>query len=217
MILRNRYVRSAMRIMLLAGILAGAGVALASSGRSRNPHQHRLRQLLHSALIGEVPTAEASHFGILRRGQDKRIMLPRVQAQALGGLLGFGANPALARGAMVGTGAAWLIPANNGMLCLTLSGVGPDGGGAACTNTVAAADGQLMTWTSPAGSRSETIVDGVAPDGYSQVIFTMADGATQTLQVQDNMYGGHLPGPFVAFRFHGPAGSGPVVTQSSDN
>ena len=219
---------------LLTGALATAGTAAAFASRgaqhaaafaSRGAQQ----QVSHTATTGQapakltpltfpssslptistIPATQASAFGILRRAQLPADVLPQDRwAQfSTGALSRLGFNPALMRMVTTGTGHVWLIP-GNGWLCLDLaassSATSLDGGGMECNTTRQALAGRMVTWTT-SESGSQTIVEGLVPDGVPEVTLTAADGTTRAVPVTDNVYGVILPGQLATVQLGGPA------------
>jgi len=139
-----------------------------------------------------------------------------------------GANVDLSRRAQgVATGAAWVLPGNDGNICLVAeneqglemnSEPGPwqqhtrvsgANGVSSCT-TIAAID---AGWIAGYGYSSETpgvdFSGGIVPDGVSQVIVTLADGQHVPEPVHENTWMASVPGAPVSVSFTSAGGSGP--------
>jgi hypothetical protein len=211
------------RRWLLVGLLA-AGVIFAATqiggggNGSANPGTQAFARLdlRLTPPIKTVPQSERALFAILRQPANPRIRMPASLAQHLTtGLLGrrSGLNPSLARGVSIATGNAWLVPGAD-RLCMQLAG-GPFGGGLACAPSNGAARGYLVTWTGVSQSSVATIVNGLAPDGYSKAIFKLKDGTTQTLPVRSNMYGGNISQAWNSLTLSGSGMPGLIVNVQS--
>jgi hypothetical protein len=129
-----------------------------------------------------------------------------------------GANLGLARLAQESAGiAAWVMPANAGLICLIVAPVGASSpyqaGGPGCRPATAASqsaqqacdgpncndtvppgqtvtEGDLQTTLAAAGQSSDlpVYIAGVVPDGVSAVTLTLYGGATESIPVQNNVY-----------------------------
>jgi hypothetical protein len=105
-------------------------------------------------------------------------------------------------------GNVWVVP-GDGWICLDLaasaSPASLDGGGMECNTEAAAEAGRMVTWTS--ASANTLVVQGMVPDGVSEVTLTAADGTSLTVPVSDNLYGANLTGgELQSVRMGGPAG-----------
>jgi hypothetical protein len=137
-----------------------------------------------------------------------------------------GVNVSLARRAQGFTsGAAWVIPGNSGIICLVAENAqavamdsepGPwqDHTRVAGANGVTgcAADSKVTTgWWAGYGFTRDTpgmdFTGGIVPDGVSQVTVTVADGASTSLPVHDNVWMGSVPGAPASISFDGPSGT----------
>jgi hypothetical protein len=161
--------------------------------------------------VTQVQPAVAADFAILRRPQMPgdaiasapasavAVAAPSVGVSAQVGvtssgvaLMPAGVSLRLARSVAVPTsslsaGRVWVLP-GNGALCLRV--VDPGGGDAvACQTTDNAQAGMLVGSLQPTLSGSGgAFVYGLAPDGVNQVTVTGANGSSQTVAVNDNVY-----------------------------
>jgi hypothetical protein len=153
-------------------------------------------------LASTVDPADQAAFGILRRAVSAGDAVSAAQAQAassdsFSGM--FGANVALARRAngLGALGDAWVVP-GDGSICLIAEGnvgaVDDALGGAACEADAGATVGQLEMVAASEGAPGTLLVVGVVPDGVASVSLTLADGTTQTLSVNDNVYMAEVQG-----------------------
>jgi len=129
-----------------------------------------------------------------------------------------GANLGLARLAQESAGiAAWVMPANAGLVCLVVAPVDASSpyqaGGPGCRPATSASvsaqqacdgpncndtvppgqtvtEGDLQTTLAAAGQSSNlpVYIAGVVPDGVSAVTLTLYGGATESIPVQNNVY-----------------------------
>jgi hypothetical protein len=77
-----------------------------------------------------------------------------------------------------------------------------DGGGMACNPTANAVAGRLITWTSSRSGAGQ-MVQGLVPDGVTEVTLITANGSTTTARVSDNAYGADLSGSLARVRIGG--------------
>jgi hypothetical protein len=135
-----------------------------------------------------TPTA----FAVLDANASTGATIP---AAALSGLVGggdpFGLNTAAVQGVATPIGTVWVVPGTGGA-CLTWSAGTTSAEGAkafypaACAPLSVVDDGKL--WGATSGDGTRTFV-GLAPDVAGKSIsYVAADGSTQTLSVNDNVY-----------------------------
>jgi hypothetical protein len=140
-----------------------------------------------------------------------------------------GANIALSRRVQgLASGAAWVIPANDGNICLVAEnaqGLSQDQEtgplpathvpGATGITYCAPASQVTSGWyggyatTAGTGGLASVYTAGIVPDGVTQIRLTFADGATTSLPVDENVWMGAVPSPPASISFTGP--SGPVT------
>jgi hypothetical protein len=175
-------------------------VVPAMSGAARSKTRH------HSAVRVHGRLAAADIFGVLGRPADSADR----QNEALKGAASHDPQlePDAAR--VVGsdsTGTLWLVPKQDGEVCLGLQP--PPGSGlllaAVCSDSAdALAHGIVL------GSRGQLY--GAAPDGVSSVTADRQNGPTAVVPVQSNAY--RLPADTTAVQFAGPRGNETLAVQT---
>jgi hypothetical protein len=220
--LRGLMRRHLVVVAVLVGVSGSAGgLAIADSlggGTLTDQQYHYTGQ--RAVPVAAITAEQSAELAILRR--------PRTAADAIpsGAIMSDpssaidvgedGANVDLSRLAQVSSGvAAWVLPANDGLVCLAVGpvdpGSGPSGGGPGCrpvapTSPAAqsACDGPSCNDTVPPdqtisggnlqagygtgpGSNIDYIV-GVVPDGVSSVTLTLLGGASESVPVRNNVY-----------------------------
>jgi hypothetical protein len=208
-------------VAMLVGVSGSAGgFAIADSlGGSTLTDQQYLYQGQHAVPVTAMTADQTQDLAILRRARTPADAIPSgaiVPGIAAGE---DGANLDLSRLAQVddGTG-AWVIPAADGLVCLAVGPVDPDGGpgggGPGCLPVTSsspaaqsACDGPNCNDSVPPG---ETVSDGdlsagygtgdtsrsnapgylvgVVPDGVNAVTLTLYGGATESVPVHDNVW-----------------------------
>jgi hypothetical protein len=180
-------------LLALVGVVALAGIALATSGTSVGNTTPA-----HSPMIDDPPqhysTAALSkrlteRFGVLRRAASAADRLPddalKVSAQ-------FGSIPAAARKARTTPrGSLYVVPGADERVCL-LDGNGAGG----CNRLDANGDVRMVTTLDhfPGLEQGEVEIRGIVPDGVRSVTVTLRDSGDRTLDVVNNVYDGVLPG-----------------------
>ena len=234
-LMRARPRRWLRRPLILAIVLAGAsasagGLALAGtfSGGTINPQAWVDGQRVQPEA---AMTADQTAIAILHR--------PRVASDALypydsqvftnspaGGAAGV--TVSLSRRVQgLTSGAAWVIPANDGVICLVAEnaqGLAQDeepgplpathvpgaSGVTYCAPASQVNTGWNVTYANTSNIPGWDYTAGIVPDRVSQVTVTAADGTTMSLPVHDNVWMGAVPGTPVSVTFNGP--NGPVTS-----
>lgn len=148
------------------------------------------------SMITEISPDQARSFAILRRPEEEGDRLPQSTFDR-GGLELRGLNPALARRAVTGLGDLWVVP-GNGHIALY-------DGSATCSPTDWVVDRGMVMWGS-ARRNDHVVVQGLVPDGVSQVTLITNDEGSTTGDVVDNVYATEMAGSFKLGRFDGPIG-----------
>ena len=178
----------------------------------------------------QAPTPEqTASLAILRRPRVAVDALPAYYSQVLTNTpaAGQGANVALARRAYgFSNGAAgWVIPANDGAICLVAAnaqalreisepttehihvpGANDD---VQCEAAATVITGWPLAYGSDGTTPGMNFTAGIVPDGVSQVSVGVTDGTITTFPVHDNVWMGEVPGQPDSEHFNGP--SGPVT------
>jgi hypothetical protein len=159
---------------------------------------------------------QTKDLAILRRPRVAADAVAATQAQPLTHSPGFGSegvNPDLSRRAQgFGTGAAWVIPGNDGAICLIADNAqqltmasepqtanspptrvpGASGFGSCATAAVINKSG----WWAGTGGTSDTpgmlFTAGIVPDGVASVTVNLVGGTTIPLPVHDNVFMGEI-------------------------
>jgi hypothetical protein len=206
--------RVAHRARLAGAAILGAALTAAATTAVAAVTASTPAQLLAAQTpIAAVAADQASAFGVLRREQAPLDAFGGSAAQTPGGV-----NPQLARSVAVATsslsdGRVWIVP-GNGVICLRI--IDPAGGeGWTCAATSAARQGGLVGTlvASPTGP-GPAFIEGLVPDGVTQVTVTDLDGDTETLPVSDNVYATTLAAHPAGVAFAAP-GQAPVTVPLS--
>lgn len=136
-----------------------------------------------------------------------------------------GANVALSR-RVVGfsSGAAWVVPANDGIVCLVAENAealqmhsepGPwqqesrvpgANGATSCTAASAVGSGWSAGYSTTSDTPDLDFTAGFVPAGVDTVSVTTTSGSTIALPVYENVYMGEVPSTTVSVGFQGPSG-----------
>lgn len=216
-------------LVLVSASVSAGGLALAGTfnGGTINPQAWVDGQRVQPATT--ITPDQTTSLEILRRAQVASDALDSYDSHALaasptGG--GDGANVSLARRAQGFTsGAAWVIPANDGNICLITENAQavemtseprpwdheiriPGANGVTdCEPASQVNTGWPLAYGSTAdGPARMDFTAGIVPDGVSQVSVTVADGDSLTLPVHENVWMGQVPGTPVSATFNGPNG-----------
>jgi hypothetical protein len=220
-------------IMLLGASASAGGLALAGTfnGGTINPQAWQDGQRVQPE---PSTTQDQTAIEILRRPRVASDALYPYDSQVLtdtpaGGAEGV--NVSLSRRVQgLTSGAAWVIPANNGVICLVADNaqalaqdkeLGPlpsthVPGAAGITYCAPASEvntGWDLTYANTSNIPGSDYTAGIVPDGVSQVTVTVADGETASLPVHENVWMGAVPGTPVSVTFNGP--DGPVTSSGS--
>lgn len=136
-----------------------------------------------------VPSALAAHFaalasseGSLSAGAGASRYAKRGLAPSARGLTAqFGLNPGLAREVTYGDAHVWIVPGGAGVC---IEGEGSGGG---CGSIAQALEGSVAVGTGGEGEGGVTVY-GLVPDGNSQVVVHNADGSSEDVPVEHNVY-----------------------------
>jgi hypothetical protein len=141
-----------------------------------------------------------------------------------------GVNVSLSRRAYgFSSGAAWVVPANGGVICLVADNAAaltmnmePENNGTAapsyrppgvegdvsCQAVSTVATGWPLSYGFSSDHPGTTFTAGIVPDGVSQITIGVLDGTATTFAVHDNVWMGEIPGVPDSETFTGP--NGPV-------
>jgi hypothetical protein len=182
----NKIIAFIVGLLVLSG-LTTAGIALAG-GFSAQPAPSPAAQpatlpselSAHFAALTEAPSAAVATFA----SADAEIK-SRLEAVAEGAISSqYGLSASLAREVTYGSHHIWLIPGSTGIGFHDF-GNGSGGGGPA-TDAVA---GNIMLYVGGEnGTTGGSLVYGLAPNGNSHVIVHDADGSTESVSVENNVY-----------------------------
>lgn len=143
-----------------------------------------------------VPSQLSAHFtaletgaGIASAGSETQSHL---ESSAEGLSAQFGLNPSLARRVSYGDAHLWVEPGSAGM-CLMDYEAGASGG--SCGSVAEALEGSIAVGI---GARDKAVVYGLVPNGNSQVVVHDADGTTEDVPVENNVYIIRHPGAISA-------------------
>jgi hypothetical protein len=231
------------RPLVLAIVLIGAsasagGLALAGTFNNGtiNPQAWVNGQRVQPEAT--ITPDQTTSLEILRRQQAASDALDSYDSHALadsptGG--GDGVNVSLARRAQGFTsGAAWVIPANDGNICLVSENAQavqmtseprpwdheirvPGANGVTdCEPASQVNTGWPLAYGSSGdGPAGTDFTAGIVPDGVSHVTVTVADGDSLSLPVHENVWMGEVPGTPTSVTFTGP--NGPVTSSGNSS
>jgi hypothetical protein len=193
-------------VAALVGVSATAGgIAIADSlgGTVLNDQQY-FYQGQRAVPETAMTAGQTALLGILRRPVTPSDAIPPSVAAVANDNFPvgeYGASLDLARLAQQSHGlAAWVIPANGGLVCLDAASVDAKGpfqpGGPACKSVSAMSQGAIYEMLSsdashgaPASNNPQpTLLAGLVPDGVNSVTLTLLNGATESVPVQNNVY-----------------------------
>jgi hypothetical protein len=164
----------------------------------------------------QMTPEQTADLAILRRPRVASDALPTEQAQPLTdspGLGGEGVNPALSRRAQgFDSGAAWVIPGNDGTICLVTDNAqaltmlsepqtpnspptrvpGANGSAGCATAAVINQSGWWAGYGGTADTPGMLFTAGIVPDGVTSVIVNLVGGATIPLPIHDNVFMGEI-------------------------
>lgn len=193
-------------IVALSGAFAGLALAGTLGGETISP-----QQWVEGRRVTPEPTmtpGQASQLGILRRPRVASDALPAAEARLLtdSPAAANGANPALSRRVKgLPSGAAWLIPGNDGRICF-LTQNPPAGGGGTCQTGPEMASGRVVLTGGSRRAPGMTAVEGVVPDGVATVTINIVGGGSVTVPVHENVYMTTIRGGLQSVSFDGPNG-----------
>ena len=143
-----------------------------------------------------ITPAEKAAFGILRRPRVPSDAYPRSLLHLYGEIYPqAGSNAGLSRRAQGLGSPAWIIAANDNILCLIAVGGGD------CSPLQPAERGLLATFNGGRKAHGGVRMAGVVPDGVSTVTIHSNNGSTVTVRVHDNVYVAFVPGGFESLWF----------------
>jgi hypothetical protein len=188
--------------MMLVGLTLLGGARKADAAGSLEPQAISQAAWLAGGRAVVTPTvdaAEAAAFSVLRQPLTAADAMPSAESTSLSdsSVVGaLGGNLSLARDAQApnAVGTAWIVP-GDGAVCMIPYGYATNGagiGGGSCTDDAAATSGQLQTISGSVRAPGIALVSGLVPDGVSSVTLHLADGSTDVLSVNDNIYMGQV-------------------------
>lgn len=95
----------------------------------------------------------------------------------------FGLNPSLARQVSYEDAHLWVEPGSAGLCLMNYEGEG----GGSCGSVAEALEGSIAVGVTPPHS-TDTVVYGLVPNGNSQIVVHDADGTTEDVAVENNVY-----------------------------
>lgn len=180
--------RAALILSLVVFVVVGAGAALAGTLTSQQAPSPESETT-------SVPTDLSSHLAVLTAAPSAAVStFASADAEEKGGLEGsaggaifsqYGLNPALAREVAVGSQHLWLIPGRTG---LGIHDFASGSGGATSVATALAGNLILDLHAGQNGVVGGGLVIGVAADGNSDVVVHDADGSSEKISVEHNVY-----------------------------
>jgi hypothetical protein len=159
--------------------VVGGGVAL---GTSMSPQP----EPPPAPKAATVSSQLSAHFAALDTGAGIASASSETQSHLEGSAKGldeqFGLNPSLARRVTYGDAHLWVEPGSAG-LCLMDYEAEAKGG--SCGSVAEALEGSIAVGV---GSTGDAVVYGLVPNGNSQVVVHDADGTTEDVPVESNVY-----------------------------
>jgi hypothetical protein len=198
--MRRRYIVGVVTVIVVG---ATASVALSQSGGNGDP-------AAPNPVSSEVDQRLTGHLAVFRRAAEARDALRGVNAVGHGDITRGGANPSLAR--LVGEDERFKLYAVPGAdsLCEVLQSEGLGAGSVCVTVTEAIETGEAVT-TGAAGSGTDRMVYGIAPDGFDSVRFTSPSGEVTSAAIKDDGYIARVPAGTTKAVLVGDARTRPIV------
>jgi hypothetical protein len=131
-----------------------------------------------SAHFAALDTSTAGSAGIASASSETQSHL---ESSAKGLDEQFGLNPSLARRVSYGDAHLWVEPGSAGMCVTDYEGAG----GGSCGSIAEALEGSIAVGVGNTGS---VVVYGLVPNGNSQIVVHDADGTTEDVPVENNVY-----------------------------
>lgn len=116
------------------------------------------------------------------RGQTSDETQRSLEGSAKGLDAQFGLNPSLARRVRYGDAHLWVEPGSAGVCVIDYE---PGAGGGSCGSVADALEGSIAIGI---GASDQAVVYGLVPNGNSQIVVHDADGTTEEVPVENNVY-----------------------------
>jgi hypothetical protein len=181
--LKRRLVTALLGMIALVAVVGG-GVALGTS-MSAQPEPPPAPK------AATVPSQLSAHFAALDAGAGIASASSETRSHLEDSARGldeqFGLNPSLARQVSYGDTHLWVEPGSAGMCVTDYEGAG----GGSCGSVAEALEGSIAVGV---GNTGDAVVYGLVPNGNSHVVVHDADGTTEDVHVENNVYIIHHPG-----------------------